>query len=177
MAPEIHGQPDYEKIKTIDMEKLIEERDVRLQRLMFTAAVNVYNQMNCDWKNRINKEFAFSQLVGIVDEFLQSDKFQIEPISFQEDETKRKIAIMMGMEQIVRKIFSVITHQNLENLVPIYRNPRYRSTKKAPEWRTGKKTDIFKKTHINRCVVDSTWELTHARELDRNDNVEAWVKK
>ena len=77
--------------------------------------------------------------------FLVSDKFQIKPKSFHEDETRRKVTIMMGMEQIVRKIFSVIVHQNLENLTPIYRNPKYRSTKDTPEWRTGKKTDIFKK--------------------------------
>ena len=44
------------------------------------------------------------------------------------------------------------------------------------EWRTGKKTDVFKKTHFNRCVVDSSWELAHARELNRNPHVEAWAK-
>ncbi|MDE0518817.1 MAG: hypothetical protein OXH36_04595, partial [Bdellovibrionales bacterium] len=87
-----------------------------------------------------------------------------------------KIAIMMGMEQIVRKVCFTITHQNLEELVSIYKNPKYRSTKEAIRWGTGKKTDIFKKTHINRCVVDSAWELAHARELDRNPQVEAWVK-
>ena len=27
---------------------------------------------------------------------------------------------------------------------------------------------------MNRCVVDSSWELAHARELDRNLDVEAW---
>lgn len=177
LAPEIHGQPDYEKIKTINMEKFIRENNVRMQRLMFTATANIYDQINSDWKKKINKDFALAQLFGIVERFLHSDKIQIEPQSFQEDETKRKIAIMMGMEQIVRKIFSVVTHQNLEKLVPIYRdNKKYRSTKDAIKWNTGKTTDIFKKTHINRCVVDSSWELAHARELDRNPHVEAWVK-
>lgn len=32
------------------------------------------------------------------------------------------------------------------------------------------------KSHINMCVFDSTWEATEAFELDRNSNVEAWVK-
>ena len=176
LAPEINGQTFYEKIKTIDMEKLIEEKDIRIQRLIFIASHIVYDQINSDWKKKVNKEFAFSQLLHIVERFLHSDKFQIEPKSFNEDKTKRKIAIMMGMEQIVRKVFSAITHQNLEKLVPIYRNPKYRSTKDVVEWRTGKETALFKKTHMNQCVVDSTWELTHARELDRNSHVEAWVK-
>ena len=176
VAPEIDGQPDYEKIETIDMQKLIKKKNIRLQQLMLTASVNVYNQVSYDWKSKVNPEVAISQLFKIVDEFLCSDKFQIRPQSFYEDETKRKIAIMMGMEQIVRKVFSVIVHQNLEHLTPIYKNPKYRSTKDAPEWRTGKKTGIFKKTHMNRCVVDSSWELAHARELDGNSDVEAWVK-
>ena len=176
LAPEINGQPDYKKIKTIDMEKLITEKDVRMQRLIFTASAIVYDQISPDWKKKVNKEFAFSQLLHIVEEFLNSDKFQIEPESFQEDEIKRKIAIMMGMEQIVRKVCLAITHQNSEELVPIYKNPKYRSTKEVLQWRTGKKTYMFKKTHLNRCVVDSTWELAHARELDRNPDVEAWAK-
>ena len=40
----------------------------------------------------------------------------------------------------------------------------------------GKKQIFLKKTHFNRCVVDSSWELTHARELDRSPYVKAWVK-
>jgi len=176
LAPEINGKPDYEKIKTIDMEKLVKEKDIRMQKLMFTSTANVYDQIDSNWKQKVNKEFAFSQLFHIVEQFLHSDKFRTEPKSFNESETKRKIAIMMGMEQIVRKVFSVITHQNVEELAPLYKNPKYRSTKDAPQWRTGKRTDFFKKTHINRCVVDSAWELAHARELDRSSNVEAWVK-
>lgn len=176
LAPEINGKPNYEKIKTIDMEKLLEEKDVRMQRLIFTASAIVYDQLSLDWKKKVNKDFAFSQLLYIVEKFLHSDKFQIEPQSFNKDETKRKIAIMMGMEQIVRKVCSTITHQNLEEITPRYRNPKYRSTKEVLQWNTGKRTGIFKKTHLNRCVVDSTWELAHARELDKNPHVEAWAK-
>ena len=46
----------------------------------------------------------------------------------------------------------------------------------ALHWRTRKKTAIFKKTHINRSVMDSAWELAHAKELDKSPYVEAWVK-
>ena len=176
MAPEINGKPDYEKIKTIDMEKLLEQNKTRLQTLLYTASANIYDQVNYKWKKKVNKDTAFLQLIGIVEQFLNSDKFQIIPRSFKKDKTKRKIAIMMGMEQIVRKIFSAITHQNHEKLVAIYKNPKYRSTKEAVQWRTGKKTEIFKKTHINRTVTDGFYELAHARELDKNPNVEAWVK-
>ena len=50
---------------------------------------------------------------------------------------------MMGMEQIVRKVCFAITHQNSEELVPIYKNPKYRSTKEILQWRTGKKTGVL----------------------------------
>ena len=176
LAPEINGQPDYTKIKTIDLEKLLKEKDVRMRRLIFTTTANLYDQINPVWKEKVNKQFAFSQLIWLVEKFLDSDKLQIEPKSFQLDKTKRKIAIMMGMEKIIRTICFAITHQNSEELIPIYRNPKYRSTKEMVRWRTGKQTAIFKKTHLNRCVVDSGWELAHARELDRNPNVKAWAK-
>ena len=176
LAPEINGEPDYEKIKIIDMEKLIQEKNMRMQTLLFTVTTNIYDQMDYEWKKKVNKEFAISQILDIVENFLHSEQFKIEPKSFYKDEVKKQIVIMMGMEEIVRKIFSAITHQNSEKLVPIYRNPKYKTTKDTQEWRTKKKTQIFKKTHMNRCVVDSSWEMAHARELDRNSNVEAWVK-
>ncbi len=176
LAPEINGEPDYEKIKTIDLEQLIQEQDRRMQTLLFTVSVNVYDQINPEWKEKVRKELAIAQLVSIAENFLNSDKFQIHPKSFQKDETRRKIAIMMGMEHIVRKLFSAITCQNTEQIKPLYKNPKYRSTKSAPHWYTGKKTHIFKKTHLNRCVMDSAWELAHARELNKNPHVEAWAK-
>jgi len=43
-------------------------------------------------------------------------------------------------------------------------------------WYTGRPCEYTKKSHINFCVYDSTWEAAESCELDRNDNVEAWVK-
>ncbi len=177
LAPEIDGQPDYEKIDTIDLEKLVKQENKRLQEILLTVTVNVYDQINSDWKKKVTKGYAIQQLFDIVEKFISSDKLKVEPKSFAEDETRKKIAIMMGMEQIVRKIFSVVTQQNHEELVPIYRNPRYRSTADALEWRTAKKEpQPFKKNHMNLCVFDSAWEMAHAKELDRNPAVIAWVK-
>ncbi len=160
------------------MERLLSNnKNVRMQTLIFKTAVNVYNQMDYnDWKKKVNQEFIFSQLIHIIEKFLNSNKFQINPQSFLKDETKKKIATMMGMEQIVRKVFDTITYQNTEKITPLYKNPKYMSTKEACHWRTGKDTCIPEKSHINRCVVDSSWELAHAENLDQNPHVEAWVK-
>jgi type III restriction enzyme len=43
-------------------------------------------------------------------------------------------------------------------------------------WYTGRPCEVTKKSHINCCVYDSTWEASESFELDRNENVKAWVK-
>jgi type III restriction enzyme len=42
--------------------------------------------------------------------------------------------------------------------------------------RTGKPCEQTKHSHIKYCVYDSTWEASDAFELDRNPDVDAWVK-
>ena len=41
---------------------------------------------------------------------------------------------------------------------------------------TGRPCEHTKRSHINFCVYDSTWESTESYELDRNPVVDAWVK-
>jgi type III restriction enzyme len=45
-----------------------------------------------------------------------------------------------------------------------------------PTWYTSKPCEATRKSHINVCVYDSTWEASHAFELDRNEAVKSWVK-
>ena len=43
-------------------------------------------------------------------------------------------------------------------------------------WYTGKPCEWAKRSHINFCVYDSTWEASEAFTLDHDANVDAWVK-
>ena len=43
-------------------------------------------------------------------------------------------------------------------------------------WYTSKPCEDVDRSHINKCVYDSSWEATEAYILDKNKNVEAWVK-
>ena len=43
-------------------------------------------------------------------------------------------------------------------------------------WYTGRPCEWAKRSHINFCVYDSTWEASEAFILDHDENVEAWVK-
>ena len=51
-----------------------------------------------------------------------------------------------------------------------------RSTGDMRTWYTGKPCERTKKSHINVCVYDSTWEASDAFVLDDSEHVAAWVK-
>ncbi|MFZ3169734.1 MAG: DEAD/DEAH box helicase family protein [Candidatus Methanoperedens sp.] len=67
--------------------------------------------------------------------------------------------------------------ENTESIVPVFDSERpIRSTGDMRTWYTGKPCESTKRSHINFCVFDSTWEASEAFELDRNPNIDAWVK-
>jgi type III restriction enzyme len=43
-------------------------------------------------------------------------------------------------------------------------------------WYSRTPNEPTRRSHINRCVYDSTWEASEAFELERNENVAAWAK-
>ena len=43
-------------------------------------------------------------------------------------------------------------------------------------WRTGKPCERTRKSHINVCVYDSTWEASDSFALENSDEVLAWAK-
>jgi hypothetical protein len=43
-------------------------------------------------------------------------------------------------------------------------------------WYTGKRCERTRKSHVNVCVYDSSWEASDAFVLDHSDDVAAWVK-
>jgi type III restriction enzyme len=70
-----------------------------------------------------------------------------------------------------------IRFENTEHLEPLFDRDRpIRSTADMGTWYTGKPCERTKRSHINFCVYDSTWEATESFELDRNQAVAAWVK-
>ncbi len=81
------------------------------------------------------------------------------------------------MTKVVQHILDAIRFENTENFEPVFDRDRpIRSTGDMGTWYTGKPCERTKRSHINFCVYDSAWEASEAFELDRNANVEAWVK-
>ncbi len=173
LAPIIEGKPDVSQLSQIDLEKLAKE--YRWQKVIFTAAVAVFEQMKPTWHG--NKEILLAQLVKLVEGFIPSGKIQINPPLFNQDDLKRRIIILLNMTKVVHHVWSAIRSENTEDIVPVF-DQEYpiRSTGDMNTWYTGRPCAPTKKSHINMCVFDSTWEASEAFELDRNTHVESWVK-
>jgi type III restriction enzyme len=173
LSPVIEGKPDASRISTIDLEKLA--ADNRYQRIIFKTASDVFDQMKPSWE--ASKEYLLAQLIPLIERFLHSDKIVITPKFYAEDDLRRRIVLTLSMQTIVQHIWQEIRKENKKFISPVFDRERpIRSTGDMRTWYTAKPCERTQKSHINVCVFDSTWEATEAFELDRNTNVESWVK-
>jgi len=126
---------------------------------------------------KASREFLLAQVVGIVERFLSSDRIHISPPLFAQDDLRRRIVITLNMTKLVQHLWEAIRFKNTEALAPVFDDEHsIRSTSAMRPWFTGKPCEMTKRSHINFCVYDSTWEASESFELDRNPNVAAWVK-
>jgi len=173
MAPVVDGRPDITKLSEIDLRELAKR--MRTQKIIFETARDVYEQMQPHWSG--DKYYLLSQLVRLVEVFIASDRIRITPALFQHDDLRRRILITLNMRKVVHHIWSAIKAQNTESIEPVFDadNP-IRCTGDMRTWWTRRPNEYALKSHVNRCVYDSTWEASEAFQLDHNDNVSAWVK-
>jgi type III restriction enzyme len=173
LAPILEGKPDVTKIAQIDLQRLAHE--FRTQRIIFEAACDVYDQMQKGWTG--SKEFLLAQVVHLVEQFIRSDRITILPALFSRDDLKRRLIITLNMTKVVQHIGQAIRFENAEGLEPVFdRDHPIRSTGDMGIWYTGRPCEHTKRSHINFCVYDSTWEASESFELDHNPDVTAWVK-
>ena len=173
LAPILEGKPDVTKIERIELERLA--REFRTQRIIFETARDVFDQMEHTWQG--SREVLLAQLVRIVEQFICSDKITISPPLFCQDELHRRLIITLNMSRVVQHVWEAVRQENTERLVPVFdRDHPIRSTGDMRTWYTGKPCERTKKSHINVCVYDSTWEASDAFVLDNSDAVAAWVK-
>lgn len=173
IAPIVEGKPDVNKISEIDLKEL--EKKFRMQRIIFEAAGEVFEQMKPTWKGP--KEDLLAQLIRLVEHFLKSDRIRITPRTYDEDDAKRRILLTLNMNRIVQHMWEAILFENTETLTPVFDRERpIRSTADMQPWYTGKPCERTKKSQVNFCVYDSRWEATEAFFLDQSPDVRAWVK-
>ena len=173
VAPVIDGKPDVTRMEEIDLEGL--GRKFRMQKLAFEAARNVYDEMRPSWAG--NREFLLAQLIGLVEKVLRSNRIEISPPLFFQNELRRRILLTLNMTRVVQHIWEAIRQENTEKLVPVFDSEHpIRSTGQMRTWYSGRPCEYTKRSHVNFCVYDSTWEASEAFTLDRSPNVDAWVK-
>jgi type III restriction enzyme len=173
LAPMIDGKPDFTKLKEIHLEELA--RRFRMQRIVFETASEVYDLMGPTWKG--SREYLLAQLVRLVERYIDTGRAVVDPPLFNEDDKRRRIVITLNMTKIVQHIWEAIRFENALTLEPVFDTERpIRSTGDMLPWYSGKACEHTKRSHINMCVYDSRWEANESLELDRNQNVRAWVK-
>jgi len=173
LAPILEGKPDVTKIERIELERLAQE--FRTQRIIFETARDVLDQMKHTWQG--TRELLLAQLVKIVEQFIRSDRIVITPGLFNQDELRRRLIITLNMSRVVQHVYEAVRQENTERLVPVFdRDHPICSTGDMRTWYTGKPCERTKKSHINVCVYDSTWEASDAFVLDNSDEVAAWAK-
>lgn len=173
LAPTVDNQPDVSNISDIDLNELAAKS--RIQTTIFRAAKAVFQQESPSWKG--SQAILMAQLVRLGEQFLNSGKIKISPELYNRDIWRRQLVISLNMSKVVRHFWNMIQDTNTEKVkLVLDENYPIRSTEDMRPWRTGKPCKATKKSHINYCVFDGTWEDSAAFELDQNEVVTAWVK-
>jgi type III restriction enzyme len=164
VAPIVEGKPDVTKLSEIALEDLA--RKFRWQKIAFETASGIYDQMKPNWKG--NKKYLLARLIRLMEEFVASGN---------QDDLRRRLVITLNLGKVVQHMWESIISENTESVVPVFDTERpIVSTGDMRTWYTGKPCEPTKRSHINFCVYDSTWESSDAFQLDRSDRVTAWVK-
>lgn len=174
LAPIVEGHPDITKISKISLDGLA--REYRMQRIIFKTASEIFDQMKNTWQG--SREYLLAQVINLVEQFIKSEKLIIQPPLFAQDEMRKRLVLTLNMSKVVQHIWDNIRYQNTEQKVLVFDHERpIRSTSDMRTWYTGKPCTYSSRSHINFCVLDSTWESSEAYTLDNNnERVAAWVK-
>ena len=156
VAPIVEGKPDVTKLSEIDLEEL--GRKFRWQKIAFETASGIFDQMKPSWKG--NKEYLLAQLIRLMEEFVASGKIDITPPLFNQDDVRRRLVVTLNLSKVVQHMWESIITENSESLVPVFDTERpIVSTGDMRTWYTGKPCEFTKRSHVNFCVFDSTWEV------------------
>ncbi len=174
LAAIIAGKANEHVRSAIGLEQIAEE--TRIQTIVFRIASTIYNsEKRPEWKG--SKEIFLAQIVRLVEQFIASDKIRIKHDLFHQDDSKRKILIILNMNKIIQHIWTEIRAENTQKLTAIFDKERpIRTTSDVRTWYTSKPCEWVDKSHISHCVYDSSWEASEAYFLDKSDLITSFVK-
>jgi len=121
LAAIIAGKPNPAALSEIDLKEIGEK--FRLQSIVFRIGSTIYNsEKKPDWKG--SKETFFIQLILIIEEFVHSEKIHIKNPLFNQDESRKRILIMLNMNKVIQHIWNEIRAVNTTELTPIFDKER-----------------------------------------------------
>ena len=174
LAAIVAGKPNPAALSEIDLKEIAEK--FRLQSIIFRIATTIYNsEKKPDWKG--SKEAFLIQLINIIEKFIYSDKIVIKNPLFNQDESRKRVLIMLNMNKDIQHIWNEIRAVNTSHLTPVFdRENPIRSTSDVRTWWTSRTCEAFEKSHINFVVVDQRWEYLEAKTINDSSVVKSFVK-
>ena len=175
VSPVIEGETDD---TTFDRARIAIQdlkKNERLQTVAFNVAVELLKNLDHNFQG--SPPELIKEIIRLTGGFLNSDKIQISGNKCQSDPTLRSFILSMNMTKIIRHIWgAIINAPEMKPEVIFDEHKPIMSTSDMVDWYTAKHTEYGRKSHINRTVCDSSWEVAAAHILDQNENVAAWVK-
>lgn len=174
VAPVIDGKYKFDQITEVNLDRLAEQQ--RLQTLKLQAVARLQEQFSQNWEGDAGSHIG--QLMGLVDQFLTSDKLDIKVPKFGATEKLKKIVIALNVQKIINHIGHFIRSSSKEAPAMVLDSVRpKRSTATAMTWYTSKPTQPVKKSQISHIVIDSGWEKAGFEfERDRIPGLVSWAK-
>lgn len=175
LAPILEGQPDMEKLTEVSLRELAQQQRMQSIIFKFVQRLMPYIRKEQGWSSGDHE--LFSKLIEIVSLVVDSDRVRINPKVKNDEPGERSLYLRLNLDKIIRHIAKAIVVQNTNEYRLIYDTSEpVRFTRDCGAWYTSKPRTAAKKSHINFCVCDSTWEEAAARALDKTSSVAAWVK-
>ena len=173
VAPVLEGKADVAHKVEINLQRLTAK--YRYQRIIFESAAEVYEQMKGEWSG--SREALLGQIVRLTEQFVHSDRITITPQAYDTDPLRRRLLLALNMSKVTRHLQRAIRFANTENLAVVLDEEQpVRRTGDMLPWNTNRPTENTTRSHINRAVLDSTWESTDEFQIDRHPAVAAWAK-
>ena len=159
------------KMSGIDLNSANES--YRLQRIVFLAARDVYNDIRPNWRGQ--KEFLLLQAVRLVEEFIDRGLVQVTDVV--NDTLRERITILFNMGRVTAHVLKNITRSSTSGR-KLHLNPDVpvKSTSMMRPWHTRRPCEHTKKSHINMAVYDKSWEVSTGHLLETHKNVTSWAK-
>lgn len=174
LAPVVDGRPDLKQLSEVDLQRLADAD--RIQTLKLQAAARLREQFKAHWPGDPGSHI--SQLVQLLNRFLESEKFSTSIPQFEHSDLLRRVIIALNIQKIINHLGQFIRTSSNDAAIPVFDQVRpVRSTATAPSWYTSKPVQQTKKSQISHVVMDSRWEGI-ASEFDRNriPGLVAWAK-